>query len=197
MQGLQAEHRHHGRRGGDPEHAGAGRQADGRDHPDTGRRGQATDGILMENNEPRAQEAHAGDDLGRHAGRIETLRVAEAELGNHHEQGAAQSHQEVRADARLLGAQVTLQTDQGAQQRPDRNPEDHFTDGRHPYSSRNFAALILVGLRVMVSLILSSTMRSSTCSKRRSTCFWSWSMLTAISFTISSGTLPMPYMAYW
>ncbi len=65
------------------------------------------------------------------------------------------------------------------------------------YSSRNFAAVIFVGLRVMVSLILSSTLRSSTCSTRRSICFWSWSMLTAISFTISSGTLPMPYIAYW
>ena len=41
------------------------------------------------------------------------------------------------------------------------------------YNSRNLAALILVALSVMVSLILSSTLRSSICSTRRSTCFWS------------------------
>ena len=136
MHRFEADHRHHGRRGGDPEHPGAGGQSDGGHHPDARRRGEAADGVLVEDDQAGAQEAHARDHLRSHAGGVEALRVRESELGDHHEQGTAQAHQEVCADARLLRAKVTLQPDQGAQQAPDCDPQDHFSDCYHKTNIR-------------------------------------------------------------
>ena len=85
----------------------------------------------MEDDQTGAQETHPGHDLCRDAGGVETLRIRKAELGDHHEEGAAQAHQEMCTDAGLLGPQMALQPDQGPKQAPGCNAQDHFTDSNH------------------------------------------------------------------
>ena len=97
-------------------HAAADRQAHGRGDPKAGGRRQAADAVLLLEDDAAAQESDTRNDTRRDPCGIEACRTGKAVLGNDHEQGGADGHQHMRADAGTLGTVLPFETDGGADQ---------------------------------------------------------------------------------
>ena len=119
------------RRGRQGDHARPAGHADGGAEPDGGGGGQASDGVVVDEDDPGAQKADTGDDLRGHtAGVHRDIRAGdrgEAVGGHQGEQARAQSHQDMRLDTGVLVAQVALGAqrhaqDEGGEHRDDLNP---------------------------------------------------------------------------
>src|SRR5581483_7312285 len=103
---------------GEQQQAGTGRGPDGGGDPDGRGGGEATHRVAPDENEPRAEEADAGDDLRGHPGRVKhdqfvLYDVVEPVLADQHEQGRADADQGVGPQAGVLLPDLTLQADGG------------------------------------------------------------------------------------
>lgn len=120
VHGLQADDGEQGRRHRHGIHSCAAGEADGRRDPEAGRSRDAAHHVLLEDNHSGADETNAGHHLRGHAGGIKAAR--EGVLRYYHEQGAAQSHDEMCAETRLLGPEFTLEAYQAAKHSGDEQP---------------------------------------------------------------------------
>jgi len=102
-------------------HASASRHAYGSSHPQSCCRRQPAHGVLLKDDAAGTDEADARHHLCCYARHVVTRslvddHVAEAVSRQYHKQAATQSHEEVRAEAGLLGTVLTFQSDGSAQQ---------------------------------------------------------------------------------
>ena len=104
-------------------------QADAGRHPQAGGGRDAANHVLLEDDDAGADETDAGHDLRRHAGGVET--AVERVLRNQHEQGAAQRHDEMRAETGFLRAELALEADHPAHQSAQKQAEYHFPINYH------------------------------------------------------------------
>ena len=81
--------------------------------------------MLLEDN-AATQKTNAGHHAGRNAGRIEARRTHKTMLGDNHEQGSANGHQDVRPHAGPLGPVFPFQSDNCTDSGSDQQPDDEF-----------------------------------------------------------------------
>jgi len=104
--------------------------ADGRHHPDRGRARQAGDRAPRVEDRAGADEAHAGQDLGRDPAGIASLR--RHAHGEDREQGGSDADEDVGAEAGGLSLQLPLEADGAAQQ----DGEDELDEQLQPQRLR-------------------------------------------------------------
>ena len=107
-------------------------QADGAGDPDAGRRRQADD-VAGLHDDAAAEEAEAAHDAGRHAGRIEPVRIRESVLGYNHKQAGAHRDQEMGPDAGFLAPEFALIADGGADDPGRDKPDAEFQCESHSH----------------------------------------------------------------
>ena len=111
------------RRDGHDPRAGSGRHADRGDRPQAGGRGQATDGRALLEDRAGAQEAHAGDDLGRDPRRV----GAGCREGIDRQDGEArrpERHEQMGAHPRGMLVDLALEADERAEHRRPEQADD-------------------------------------------------------------------------
>ena len=123
----------HRREHGGNEHARADGEADARRDPDAGRGGETLDRAAVFEDDARAQEADAADDLRRDARGVRALRagivhavlhqIDKAVFGHDHHQRRGAADDDVRADARLLEPAGPLNADRRAAEARDHEPQ--------------------------------------------------------------------------
>ena len=128
--------------GGRRQHPGGAGHADCRGEPDRGRGRQPPDGVVVDEDDPGADEPDPRDDLGRDARgvrvRVRPAGGAESVGADQGEQAGAQPHQDVGLDPGVLEVQVALEAEQQAQDegraqghrlRPDPGGTDQGVEG--------------------------------------------------------------------
>ena len=108
-------------RAGEAGQAGARRHADRGGHPDRRGGGETVHRVAADDDQPGAEKANAGNDLGRHPRRVEDdvlvdQDIGEAVLADQHDQRGGDTDDGVRTEAGGLLLELAFEADEGRQE---------------------------------------------------------------------------------